>query len=56
MDLPEELSMSTSPGEEATPLELAAIQMDARGEAHEGIALPVPVGRARAVPGWNGSF
>lgn len=60
MDLPEELSMSPSPGanlgEEATLLELAAIQMDARGEGHEGIALPAPMGRARAGPGWNGSF
>lgn len=46
----------TNLGEEATPLELAAIQMDARGEAQEGIALSVPVGRARAGPGWNGSF
>lgn len=60
MNLPEELSMSPSPGtnleEEATELELAVIQMDVRQEAHKGIAHPVPVGGACAGPGRNGSF
>lgn len=37
-------------------LELAVIQMDVWKEAHEGIALPVPVGVVRVGPARNGSF